>query len=69
VTSDQAGRDAMLATAAEVVRQHLPDADGWCLGCLTFWGRLVFIEQCTQLKWASAVQAIYGSGNRPPSVD
>jgi hypothetical protein len=68
VTSDPAGRDAMLAAAAEVERQHVPDADGWCLGCLALWGRLVLIEQCTQLTWAAAVYAAYGGGDRPASA-
>ena len=65
---DPAGRDAALArtlaAAAEVVRVHVPDADGWCLGCLAQWGRLVFIEQCTQVQWAAAVRAAYGLGRR-----
>jgi hypothetical protein len=65
VTNDPAGRDAILAAAAEVARQHVPDADGWCLGCLALWGRLVFIEQCAQLKWATAVHATYSGGDRP----
>jgi hypothetical protein len=67
VTNDPAGRDAILAAAAEVARQHVPDADSWCLGCLALWGRLVFIEQCTQLKWATAVQVTYSGGDRPTS--
>jgi len=50
-----------LAAAADVVRAHIPDADGWCLGCLALWGRLVPIEQCTQLRWAAAVRAAYGT--------
>jgi hypothetical protein len=48
-----------LAAAAEVLRQHVPDADGWCLGCLAVWDRLVFIEHCTQVRWAAAVRAAY----------
>lgn len=63
VDGDPADRDAALArtlaAAADVVRAHVPDADGWCLGCLALWGRLVLIEQCTQLRWATAVRAAY----------
>jgi hypothetical protein len=69
VDSDPADRDGvrqLLTAAAEVVRQHTPDADDWCLGCLALWGRLVFIEQCTQLQWAAAVHARYGG--RPTSA-
>jgi len=67
VDADPADREATertLAAAAEVLRQHTPDADGWCLGCLAQWGRLVFIEQCTQVQWAAAVRAAYGQGRR-----
>jgi hypothetical protein len=59
----------VLATAVEVLRQHFPDADGWCMGCLGLWGRLVFHEQCTQADWARGVrvaylaQARYGNGH------
>lgn len=52
----------MLAAASEVARLHVSDADGWCVGCLAAWGRLVSVEQCTQLQWAAAVQARYGTG-------
>jgi len=67
VDADPAARDAtdrVIAAAAEVLRQHVPDADGWCLGCLALWGRLVFIEGCTQVQWAAAVRAAYGQGRR-----
>jgi hypothetical protein len=56
---DEASR--LLARAAEVLRQHLPDADGWCVGCVLLWGRLVFYEQCTQAQWARAVRLAYRS--------
>ncbi len=64
---DPAARDTLartLAAAAEVMRQHTPDADGWCRGCLALWGRLMLIEQCTQLQWAVAVRAAYVQGRR-----
>lgn len=50
----------VLRAAAEVLRQHLPDTDGWCLGCVALWGRLVFHEHCTQAQWARAIYAAYG---------
>jgi len=53
-----------LAAADAVLRQHVPDADGWCLGCSALWGRLVLIEQCTQRRWAAAVHAGYGGERR-----
>jgi hypothetical protein len=62
VDGDPADRDAVVHTlvaAADVVRVHVPDVDGWCLGCLALWGRLVSVEQCTQLHWAMAVRAAY----------
>jgi hypothetical protein len=62
VDADPADRDAMerlLGAAAEVLRQHTPDQDGWCRGCLNTWGRLVLMEQCTQAQWAAAVHATY----------
>lgn len=52
--------DRLLESAAEVLRRHVPDRDGWCLGCSQVWGRLVLIEQCTQAQWAAAVFAAYG---------
>ncbi len=62
-------RDRAIAYAAEVLRQHTPDRDGWCLGCLDLWGRLVFIDQCTQAQWVAAVHAHTSRGDattRPP---
>ncbi len=56
--------DRVIAFAAEVLRQHTPDRDGWCRGCLALWGRLVFFEQCTQVQWAEAVHAFYAEGRR-----
>jgi hypothetical protein len=44
-----------LVAALEVLQVHVPDAGGWCLGCLAWWGRLVPIDQCAQVVWASAV--------------
>jgi hypothetical protein len=73
VEGDPAGRDAIertLAAATEVLRQHTPDADGWCLGCLNIWDRLVLWEQCTQAGWAAAVHAASIEGrldDRPAS--
>jgi hypothetical protein len=70
VTGEPVGGDAALArtlaAAAVVLHQHVPDVEGWCLGCLALWGRLVLIEQCTQRRWAAAVQAAYG-GEGPAS--
>ena len=62
--ADREGIARTLAAAAEVVRQHVPDEDGWCVGCLASWGRLVLIEQGTQRQWAVAVYVRYG-GRRP----
>ncbi|HYS40815.1 MAG TPA: hypothetical protein VEO01_34825 [Pseudonocardiaceae bacterium] len=59
---DPAGRDAMeriLAAAAEVVRRHVPNRYGVCVGCSELGGRLVFIEYCGQRQWAEAVRAAY----------
>jgi hypothetical protein len=59
---DPAGRDAIertLAAATEILRLHTPDRDGWCHGCSALWGRLVLVEQCTQVRWATAVRAGY----------
>lgn len=52
----------LISAAREVIAEHVPDADGWCLGCLASWGRLVFVEECTHLAWAAAVRARYGRG-------
>jgi hypothetical protein len=71
VDVDPADRDGIartVAAAGEVLRQHVPDADGWCLGCSASWGRLVLIEQCTQLEWATAVLTRYGGGRPTPGV-
>jgi hypothetical protein len=56
--------DELLAAAMAVLRQHVPDRDGWCRGCSEVWGRLVFIDQRTQVRWAKAVQAAYGAARR-----
>jgi hypothetical protein len=56
--ADRADTAPMLAVAAEVLRQHAPDADGWCGGCLTLWGRLA-PHPCETAKWAAAVRAAY----------
>jgi hypothetical protein len=61
VDSDPADRDGIkrvLAAAADVLRQHGPDAGGWCTGCLTLWGRLAPFP-CETARWAAAVQAAY----------
>lgn len=55
-------RERVIAFAASVLRDHVPDADGWCLGCLSLWGRLA-PHPCEQAKWATAVYAAYV---RPP---
>jgi hypothetical protein len=49
---DREAIERVRAAAAEVLRQHTPDSDGWCRGCYTLWGRLVLIEQCTHAEWA-----------------
>jgi hypothetical protein len=56
-----------IAYAAEVVRQHTPDPDGWCTGCLNLWGRLTPYP-CTQVEWAAAVHAadVDGRGGAGP---
>jgi hypothetical protein len=72
VDSDPAGREATestLAAAADVLRHHVSDGAGWCLGCLAQWGRLVFIEQCTQVQWAAVVRSTYGTGWRDDRTD
>lgn len=61
VDGDPTGRDAaerMLAAAADVSRQHIPDGDGWCAGCLDLWARLAPFP-CLQAQWAAATQAEY----------
>jgi len=61
VDGDPADRDAMarlLAVAVAVLRQHRPDAEGWCWGCLNVWGRLATFP-CETAKWAAAVRAAY----------
>jgi len=62
--------ERVIAYAAEVLRQHTPDRDGWCRGCLDLWGRLVFIDECTQARWAAAVHAAYVQERHdgPPSA-
>jgi hypothetical protein len=55
-------RDRVIEQAVEILRQHTPDADGWCRGCIYAWGRLTFFEQCAQAQWASAVRAAYAEG-------
>lgn len=45
--------------AGEVLQQHTPDRDGWCMGCMNLWARLVLFDQCTQAQWATAVHAAY----------
>jgi hypothetical protein len=62
VDGDPAERDAIahtLAAAAEVLRQHVPNRYGVCLGCSELGGRLVFIECCVQRQWAEAARARY----------
>jgi hypothetical protein len=65
--------DRLIAAATEVLRQHGPDAEGWCRGCLSLWGRLVTFEQCTQAEWVAAVHTAYQDGShddRPaPTID
>lgn len=59
--ADRADRDRVartLAVAAEVLRRHTPDRGGWCLGCLSLWGRLAPYP-CETAKWATAVRAAY----------
>ena len=66
-SSDQDGIARTLAAADDVIAWHVPDADGWCLGCLASSGRLVFVEECTHLTWAIAVRARYGGGTASAS--
>lgn len=54
----QSGTDRAIAAAAEVLREHTPDADEWCRGCLSLWGRLAPYP-CEQAKWAAAVRETY----------
>ena len=54
------GLTCMLAAAAQVLRLHTADRAGWCRGCSALWGRLVSVDQCTQVAWARAV-ARHGS--------
>jgi hypothetical protein len=56
--ADGDGIQRLCAAAAEVLRQHAPDEDGWCTGCLGLWGRLVPFP-CESAKWAAAVRAAY----------
>ena len=61
MNSDPAARDGVervLAVAGEVLRQHRPDRDGWCTGCLILWGRLAPFP-CATARWAAAVRAAY----------
>jgi hypothetical protein len=48
------GTHRLLAAAGEVTREHRPDADGWCQGCLRLWSRLAWYP-CEQASWAAAV--------------
>jgi hypothetical protein len=60
VDGDPAGRDGVrrtVAAADEVLRRHVPNRFGVCLGCSRLGGRLVFIECCAQRQWAEAVRA------------
>ena len=57
------GIERVLANAATIARQHVPDRDGWCVGCLQVWGRLVSYP-CTQAEWAAAVFAAPDLGGR-----
>jgi hypothetical protein len=56
--ADREGVARVLAAAAVVLRQHRPDAGGWCSGCLTLWGRLAPFP-CESAMWAAAVCAAY----------
>jgi hypothetical protein len=61
VDADPVAQEAMervIAAAAEVLGQHIPDARGWCRGCLSLWGRLAPFP-CEQAKWAAAVREAY----------
>jgi hypothetical protein len=50
--------DRAVASAVQILlRDHTPDAEGWCRGCLTIWGRLVSFDHCTQARWATAMLA------------
>jgi hypothetical protein len=51
-----ASTDDLVAAAVRVLRSHLPDPGGFCLGCLTIWRRLAPFP-CTQVEWAIAVHA------------
>jgi hypothetical protein len=48
-----------LAAAAEVLRLHVPNRYGVCMGCSALGGRLVFVEHCAQVRWAEAVRVAY----------
>jgi hypothetical protein len=60
-------RDRTTAYAADVVRQHTPDPEGWCTGCLNLWGRLTPYP-CTQAEWVAAIRAadVDGRGDAGP---
>jgi len=57
-SADPDGVARVLAAATDVLRQHTPDAGGWCSGCLRLWGRLAPFP-CESAKWAAAVRATY----------
>jgi len=56
--ADRGGISRLLAVAAEVLRQHASDEDGWCIGCLSQWRRLA-PHPCETANWAAAVRAAY----------
>lgn len=50
---------ALLDAAAAVIRTHRSGPDGFCLGCLDLWARLV-TSPCAQTVWALAVVETHG---------
>lgn len=58
------GPERVFADAVTVAGLHVPDRDGWCVGCLQVWGRLVPYP-CTQAEWAQAVLAAPDLDGRP----
>jgi hypothetical protein len=45
-------RDVEGDAVRAVLDAHVPDAGGFCAGCLEQWDRLVPHSGCTQVAWA-----------------
>jgi hypothetical protein len=53
--------DALVASAAVVLRIHIPDEWELCVGCWNLWGRWMAYAECPQVHWAHRVTKAYGT--------